>query len=76
MPWQWWITWAAGENNNGSFFAACMWIYTKAVLCDEHDSTQEYLKRRMLSIVERAIWVSEDALEEREWLSPLTISSI
>ena len=22
----------------GSLFAACMWIYTKAVLCVEHDS--------------------------------------
>ena len=44
------------------------------MLCDEHDSTQEYVRRRMLSIVERVNWVCEEALEEREWVSPLTIS--
>ena len=53
-----------------------MWIQTKAVLCVEHDSKQEYLKRRMLSILESVHWVCEDALEEHEWVSPLTISLI
>ena len=53
---------------------ACMRIHTKAVLCDEHDPTHEYLKRRMLSIMESVSWVCEDALEEHEWVLPLTIS--
>ena len=44
------------------------------MLCVEHDSTQEYLKKRMLSAMESVNWVCEDALEEHEWVSPLTIS--
>ena len=51
-----------------------MWICTKAVLCVEHGTTQEYLKRRMLSIMERVNWVCEGALEEHESVSQLTIS--
>ena len=36
------------QLDKGKFarFAACMWIYTEAVLCDGQESTQEYLKRR------------------------------
>ena len=66
--------WGDEQQWIGSLFAACMWIQTKAVLCVEHDSTQEYLKTRMLSIMESVNWVCEDALEEHEWVSPLTIS--
>ena len=66
--------WRDEQQWIGSLFAACMWIQTKAVLCVEHDSTQEYLKRRMLSILESVNWVCEDALEEHEWVSPLTNS--
>ena len=58
----------------GSTFAACAWIYTEAVLCDEQESTQEYLRRRLVSIMESFHWVCDDALENHEWVSELTIS--
>ena len=51
-----------------------MWVYTKCVLCDGQETTQNFLKRRMLSIVESVNWVCEEILEEHEWVSPLTIS--
>ena len=57
-----------------SLFAACMWVYTKCVLCDGQETAQDFLKRRMLSIMESATWVCEEVLEEHEWVSPLTIS--
>ena len=57
----------------GSRFAACMWIYTKAVLCDGQESTQEYLRRRLISIMEGVNWVCKNALEEHEWVSETTI---
>ena len=60
----------------GSLFAACKWIYTNAVLCDEHDPTQEYLKKGCFSIMESVNWVCEEALEEHEWGFPLTVSLI
>ena len=60
----------------GSLCAACMWIHTKAVLCVEHDSIHigVHEKRMMLSIMKSDNWVCEDALEELEWVCPLTIS--
>ena len=66
--------WREEQKWVGSLFAACLWICTEAVLCDELDSTQEYLRRRMLSIMESVNWVCDEALEEHEWVSPLTIS--
>ena len=66
--------WGEEQKWVGSLFAACMWIYTRAVPCDEHDSTQESLRRKMLSIMESVNWVCEEALEEHEWVSPVTIS--
>ena len=66
--------WRQEQKWVGSFFAACMWIGTKTVLCDEHDSTQEYLRKKMLSIMESVNWVCEEALKEHEWASRLTIS--
>ena len=47
----------------GPRFAACMWIYTKAVLCDGQESTMESV-----------IWVCKVALEDHGWVSELTIS--
>ena len=48
-------------------------IYTKAVLCDGQESTEEYLRRRLLSIMESVNWVCEEAFEGHEWVSGLTI---
>ena len=36
--------WEEEEAWVGSRFAACMWIYTEAVLCDGQESPQEYLR--------------------------------
>ena len=58
----------------GSRIAACMWIYTKAVLCYGQESTQEYLRRRLLSIMESVNWVCEEAMEDHEWVSELAFS--
>ena len=33
----------------GSRFAACMWIYTEAVLCAGQESTQDYLRAKALT---------------------------
>ena len=71
---EYWKIFVEEQQWIGSSLTACMWIYTKAVLCVEHDSTQEYLKRRMLSIMASANRFCEDVLEEHEWVSPLTIS--
>ena len=40
------------EKLLGSRFAACMWIYTEVVLSNGQEVTQEYLRRRVLSIME------------------------
>ena len=66
--------WGEEEKWVGSLFAACMWVYTKCVLCDGQETKKHFLKRRMLSIMKSANWVCEEVLEEHEWGSPLTIS--
>ena len=58
--------WEEDEKWVGSRFAACMWIYTITMLCDGQGSTQEYLRRRLLSIMESVSWVCEGALEDHE----------
>ena len=53
-----------------------MWIYTKAVLYDDQEPTQEYLRRRLLSIMESVSWVCEEATEGHEWVSELITISL
>ena len=62
------------EQLVGSRFAACVWICTKAVLCDGQDSTQDYLRRRLSTIMESVGCVCEEAMEGHELVSELTIS--
>ena len=45
-----------------------------AVLCDGQESTQDYLRRRLSTIMESVGWVCEEAMEGHEWVSELTIS--
>ena len=66
--------WVEEETWVGSRFAACMWIYTKAVLGDGQENTQEYLRRQIRSIMEGVNLVCDDALEDHEWVSELNIS--
>ena len=65
--------WEDEQKWVGSKFAACMWIYTKAVLCDGQASTQDDWWRRLFSIMESVNWVCEEACEEHEWVSELTV---
>ena len=58
--------WEEEETWVGSRFAA--------VLCQGQASTQEYLRRRLISIMESVDWVCDDVLEDHEWVSELTIS--
>ena len=67
--------WGEEEKWVGSLFAACMWMYTKHVLCDGQETTQNFLKRKMMSIMESVNWVCEEVLEEHQWVSHLNISS-
>ena len=49
---------------------ADLWIYTKIVLTEWRKPTpemQEYLKRRMLSIMLCVSWVCAGAFDDREW---------
>ena len=66
--------WEDEQKTVVSLFAACMWIDTKAVLCDGQESMQDYLVRRLLSIRESVNRVCEEALEDHQWVSELTIS--
>ena len=66
--------WGEEEKWVGSLFAACMCMYTKHVLCDGQETTQNFLKRKMMSIMESVNWVCEEVLEEHEWVSQLNIS--
>ena len=53
--------WEDEEKTVGSKFALCMWIYTKELLTREQIPTpemEEYLKRRMMSIMLCMNWVS------------------
>ena len=59
--------WGEEEKWVGSLFADSMWVYTKCVLCDGQETTQNFMERRMLSIVESVNWVCEEVLEEYEW---------
>ena len=49
----------------GSKFAASMWIYTKAVLCDGRGRPPQDLRQVLRIIMESVSWVTEDFLWER-----------
>ena len=51
--------------------AACMWIYTKAVLCDGRPWTYQ---PTLGIIVENVSWVTEDFLWEHEWITETTVT--
>ena len=57
------------EDWVGSRFAACTWIYTKAVICNGHENMQEYMTEQFRSIMDFLIWVCDDAPDDHEWVS-------
>ena len=65
------LGWEEERKWIGSFFAACTWIYSKAVLCNGRRPPEDETGRRLLA----ANWVCEDAFKgEHEWVTHLTIS--
>ena len=46
----------------GSKFAACMWIYTEAVLCDGRGRPPQDLRQMLQINMECVSWVCEDFL--------------
>ena len=59
--------------------ATCMWIYTKEVLTKEQipsPAMEEYLKKRMLSIMLCTNWVCAGTFVDHEWVSESTISNM
>ena len=62
------------ENWVGSKFAACMWIFSKAVICNGQNNMQNYMLLKFRSIMEAANWVCDVALDDHVWASELTIS--
>ena len=63
------------EKCVGSNLVACMWIYTKAVLCEgrRRDPPQD-LQPKLEIIVESASWVTEDFLWEHEWIMETNVT--
>ena len=59
----------------GSCLAACMWIYTKAVLCDgrRRDPPQD-LQPKLGIVVESVSCVTEDPLWEHEWITETNVT--
>ena len=59
----------------GSKFAACMWIYTKEALTGGQTLNQEqeeYLKKRIMSIMRCTNWVCAGTFADHEWVSART----
>ena len=57
----------------GSKFAACMWIYTKALLRDGRGRPPHDLRQMLRIIMESASGVTEDSLWEHEWVTEPTV---
>ena len=68
--------WEHEEQRVGSKFAACMWIYTKKALTKQipNPAMEEYLKKRMLSIMLCTNRVCAGTFVDHEWVSESTIS--
>ena len=60
------------EKKVGSNFAACVWIYTNEGQM-LNAAMEEYLKKRMLSIILCTNWVCLGTFEDHEWVSEDTI---
>ena len=57
------------EECVGSKFAASLWIYTKAVLCDGRGRPPQDWREKLRIIMECVSWVTEDFLWEHEWVT-------
>ena len=51
-----------------------MWLYTKAVVCNEQEPMQNYRLLKFRSVMKAVNWVCDNALDEHMKVSELTIS--
>ena len=68
--------WEDEERWEGSKFAACMWIFTREALTGGQilaREQEEYLKKRMMSIMLCTSWVCAGIFVDHEWVSSRTI---
>ena len=63
-----------GEQENwvGARFAASIWIYTKAVVCNGQGHMQNLRIFKLRSILEAFNGVRDDALDDHVWVSEQT----
>ena len=47
---------------------ASLWIYTKAVACNEQRHVQTFRIKKLSSIMEAVNWVCDDALDDHTWV--------
>ena len=62
------------QDGVGSRFAACMRVFTKAVICNGQNHMQNYRLLKFRSFLEAVNWVCDDALDDHAWVSSLTTS--
>ena len=60
------------EKWMGPRFAANIWIYTKAVVCDGQSHKKNFRIFKLRSILEAVNWVCDGALDDHLWLSEQT----
>ena len=58
----------------GAGFAARMWVYTTAVVCNGQRNMQSFRVKKMNSIMEAFNWVGDDILDDHEWVSEFFFS--
>ena len=71
--------WEDAEKRVGSKCAASIWIYTKEALTQRqlpNPETEEFLKKRMMSIMLCMNWVCAGTFVDHEWVSESTIPSM
>ena len=69
--------WEDEKKRVGSKFAACMWICTREVLTRgqiPNPEMEEYLKKRMMSIMVCTNWVCAGTFENHQWVSESIIT--
>ena len=58
----------------GATFAACMWIYTKAVVCSGQRNMHTFGVNKMNLIMEAVNWVCDDLFDDHEQLSEISLA--
>ena len=62
------IGWWEEEHWVGSRFTACMWICTKAAICDGQNNVQNYRLPKLRSMMEAVKFVYDNVLDDDVWV--------